>query len=62
MLYCSYHEFSFKEELLEAKPPSIEGSVVAEHANVMHFQAHIWMTQIEIWSAMHSSVKGLSTI
>ena len=41
MIYCSYHEFSVKEELLEAKLPSIEGSVVAEHANVRHFRAHM---------------------
>ena len=44
MMYCSYREFSVKEELREAKPPSIEGSVVAEHAHLSHFRAHIWMT------------------
>ena len=41
MMYCSYHEFSVKEELLEAKPPSIEGSVVEGHAHLSHFRAHI---------------------
>ena len=43
-MYCSYHEFSVKEELREAKPQSIEGSVEAEHAELSHFRAHIWMT------------------
>ena len=37
MMYCSYHEFPVKEELVEAKSPSIEGSVVAEHAHLSHF-------------------------
>ena len=33
-MYSSYREFSVKEELREAKPPSIEGSVVTEHATL----------------------------
>ena len=44
MMYCSYREFSVKEELREAKPPSIKGSMVAEYAQLSHFRAHIWMT------------------
>ena len=43
--WCQYyHEFSVKKELREAKPPSIEGSVIAEYAHLSHFRAHIWMT------------------
>ena len=34
--FVKYREFSVKEELREAKPPSIEGSVVAEHAHLSH--------------------------
>ena len=41
-MYCSYREFSVKEELREAKPPSVEGCVVAEHAHLSHFRAHIY--------------------
>ena len=46
-MYCSYREFSVKnkEELRGGKTLSIEGSVVAEHAQLSHFRAHIWMTQ-----------------
>ena len=40
-MYCSYREFSVKDELREAKPPRIEDSVVAEHEHLSHFRAHM---------------------